>query len=91
MNFFKPILSSITSADTPAFSRDFTKYGICSILPPLSPSNIIGLVVTSVISFNELILSNNQLIGYLGFPLRAESVKLDDHIPSNSENLFFLT
>ena len=63
MNFFKPIFSSITSADTPAFSR--AKYGICSILPPLSPSNIIGLVVTSVISFNELILSNNQLIGYL--------------------------
>ena len=45
---------SITIAATPVRSRDFTVYEICSILPPLSASKIIGLVVTSKISFKPI-------------------------------------
>ena len=63
---------------------------MCSILPPLSASNIRGFVVTSKISFIQFTLVEYSTDWLSGFPLNAESVKLDDHMPSNSSNSFFL-
>ena len=45
--------------------------------------------MTSNISFNEVILDEKSTDELSGLPLVAESVKLEDHIPSNSIFLLF--
>ena len=40
-------------------------------------------------SFNDEILEEKDNDELSGKPLVTESVKLDDHIPSNSKSLFF--
>ena len=70
-------------ADTPIRSSDLTVYTKWSIRPPVSPSKIIGFVVTSIIS---LIVRNLDVISTTsisGFPFSVESHKLDTHIASN--------
>ena len=62
---------------------------MCSILPPLSASNIRGFVVTSKISFIQFTLVEYSTDWLSGFPLNAESVARR-HMPSNSSNSFFL-
>ena len=42
-------------------------------------------------SFNEEILAEKDKDELSGKPFVAESVKLDDHIPSNSKFLFFFS
>ena len=51
--------------------------------------NIKGFVVVSIISFNDEIRAEKSKEELSGFPFVAESVKLDDHIPSNSISKFF--
>ena len=75
-------------AETPDLSNDLTRYGKCSTRPPLSASKTNGLVVTSIMSFNEDILAEKSTDELSGLPFVAESVKLDDHIPSNSKFIF---
>ncbi len=81
--FFNPVLSSIIIAETPSRSNVLTLYTKCSSLPPVSPSKIIGLVVTSIISLivtNLLVRSTNSMSG---FPLNVESQSEEIHIASN--------
>ena len=75
-------------ADTPDLSSDLTKKDKCSSCPPLSASKTKGLVVTSIISFKDDIRAEKSKDELSGLPLVAESVKLDDHIPSNSTKSF---
>ena len=56
----------------------------CSILPPVSPSNITGFVVHSKASFKSCKRVVKSTASISGYPLEVESVKLLDHIPSNS-------
>ena len=76
-------------ADAPDLSKDLTKKGKCSIWPPLSASKTNGFVVTSIISFKDEIRAEKDNEELSGRPLVAESVKLEDHIPSNSIVLLF--
>ena len=62
--------------------------GRCSNLPPLSASNISGLVVTSSRSPKLLNLEEKSNDWLSGLPLTLESVRLEDHIPSNC-SIFF--
>ena len=81
--FFRPVLSSIITIETPRRSRVLTVYTKCSGLPPVSPSKIIGLVVTSVMSSivrKRLVMSTSSISG---FPLAVESHKELTHIASN--------
>ena len=82
--FLSPILSSITTAETPNLSKDRTANSKCSVLPPVSASKIIGFVVTSKISLTVFILEVMSIASISGLPLAVESVKLLDHIASNS-------
>ena len=63
-------------------------YGKCSGLPPLSASKSTGFEVTSITLFKLLILVDSSTDWLSGFPFDAESVKLEDQIPSNSLNSF---
>jgi hypothetical protein len=71
------------TADTPMRSRVRTKNEKCSVCPPVSQSNIMGFVVTSIISSMvrmRLVISTSSMSG---LPLAVESHKLDTHIASN--------
>ena len=71
------------TAETPIFSRDLTVYTKCSVSPPVSPSKMIGFVVTSVTSsivLNRLVISTSSISG---FPLAVESQREEIHIASN--------
>ena len=89
--FFKPILSSIIIAETPNLSKVLIVNGKCSNLPPLSPSNINGFVVTSNKSPRLLNREEKSKAWLSGLPLTLESVRLDDHIASNSSTLPFFS
>ena len=75
-------------AETPNLSRVLTLNDRCSSLPPLSASNISGLVVTSNKSPKLLNLDEKSNDWLSGLPLTLESVKLEDHIESNC-SIFF--
>ena len=79
-----PILSSIITAEIPNLSKVFTRNLKCSIRPPVSPSTIIGLVVTSNISSMVEKRDEKSTSSVSGLPLEVESVKLLSQIPSNS-------
>ena len=81
--FLSPVLSSIMMADTPIFSRVLTVYTKCSVSPPVSPSKIMGLVVTSVTSSmvrNRDVMSTSSISG---FPFAVESHRELIHMASN--------
>ncbi len=81
--FFNPILSSIITIDTPIRSKERTVYTKCSASPPVSPSKIIGFVVTSQISSivrKREVISTNSMSG---FPFAVESHNELIHIASN--------
>ena len=64
-------------------SRVFTLWTKCSVLPPVSPSRMMGFVVTSMISsivFTRLVKSTSSMSG---LPLNEESHSDDTHMPSN--------
>ena len=85
--FLSPVLSSMITAETPIFSRDLTVYTKCSVSPPVSPSKMIGFVVTSVTSsivLNRLVISTSSISG---FPLAVESQREEIHMASNWSNL----
>ena len=72
------------TAETPRRSSERTVKEKCSGLPPVSPSKINGLVVTSKISLivcRRLLMSTASISG---LPRDVESVSELDHIPSNS-------
>ena len=71
------------TADTPTLSRVRTLYTKCSASPPVSPSRIMGLVVTSRISsivLKRLVISTSSMSG---FPLSVLSHNELTHMPSN--------
>ena len=81
--FFSPVLSSIITALTPMRSNVRTLYTKCSVNPPVSPSRMIGLVVTSIMSSivrKRDVISTNSISG---FPLSVLSQREDTHMPSN--------
>ena len=81
--FFRPVLSSIIIMETPILSRVRMVYTKCSVNPPVSPSKIIGFVVTSIIS---LICRKREVIStssISGFPSAVESQREEDHMASN--------
>jgi len=82
--FFSPILSSIITAEIPNLSKVLTVNTKCSILPPVSPSKITGLVVHSKASFKSCKRVVKSTASISGLPFDVESVRLLDHIPSNS-------
>ena len=79
-----PILSSIIIAETPNLSNVFTLNLKCDIRPPVSPSTMIGLVVTSKISSIVENLEEKSTNSVSGLPFAVESVRLLSQIPSNS-------
>ena len=81
--FFRPVLSSMITAETPIFSSVRTVYTKCSVSPPVSPSNTMGLVVTSVTSSmvrKRLVISTSSMSG---LPLAVESHSELIHMASN--------
>ena len=70
-------------AETPIRSNVLILYTKCSINPPVSPSKIIGLVVTSIISLMVFSLDVVSTSSISGFPFAVESHKLDTQIASN--------
>ena len=82
--FFNPTLSSMMIADTPVRSNVFTVIGKCSIMPPVSPSTMMGFVVTSRISLMVFRREVKSTYSMSGFPFAVESVRLEIQIPSNS-------
>ena len=81
--FFSPVLSSMMTAETPIFSSVRTVYTKCSVMPPVSPSNTMGFVVTSVTSSmvrKRLVISTSSISG---LPLAVESHSELIHIASN--------
>ena len=80
-------MSSITTALTPTLSKLFTVNSKCSVFPPVSASNIIGLVVTSNISLTILILDVISIASISGFPLAVESVNELDQTPSKTAGM----
>ena len=81
--FLSPVLSSIITAETPTRSNVLTLYTKCSIIPPVSPSNMIGFVVTSNTSSTVRSLEDMSTSSISGFPFAVESHRLDNHIASN--------
>ena len=71
------------TADTPIRSKVRTVYTKCSVSPPVSPSRIMGLVVTSMISLMVFIREEKSTSSMSGLPLVVESHREDTHIPSN--------
>ena len=71
------------TADTPNRSRLRTIYTKCSVKPPVSPSRMIGLVVTSMISLIVFNRDEKSTSSVSGFPFIVESHRDDIHIPSN--------
>ena len=59
-------------------------YTKCSVLPPVSPSTINGLVVTSNISSIVLTLLEKSTTSLSGFPFKVESHKELSHMASYS-------
>ena len=59
----------------------------CSVFPPVSASKIIGLAVTSNISFTVLIREVISITSISGLPLAVESVKELDQTPSKLTSL----
>lgn len=55
----------------------------CSGRPPVSPSKMMGFVVTSKMSFSEVSREVRSTASMSGFPLETESVRLLDHMASN--------
>jgi len=84
--FFKPVLSSIIMAETPIRSSVRTRYTKCSVSPPVSPSKIIGFVVTSMTSSIVLHLEVMSTSSISGFPFAVESQRELIHIASNWSN-----
>ena len=70
-------------AETPIRSSDLTVYTKCSVNPPVSPSKIIGFVVTSITSSMVLKREVISISSISGFPLSVESHKEEIHIASN--------
>ena len=81
--FLSPVLSSIMIAETPNRSNVRTLYTKCSGSPPVSPSKMIGFVVTSITSSIVLILEDISTNSISGFPFTVESQRLEIHIASN--------
>ena len=71
-------------AETPNLSSVLTLNLKCSILPPVSPSTMMGFVVTSNISSIVENREEKSTNSVSGFPLAVESVRLLSQIPSNS-------
>ena len=71
------------TADTPMRSSVRTLYTKCSTKPPVSPSKIIGFVVTSITSSIVRSLEDRSTSSISGFPFAVESHRLDSHIASN--------
>ena len=84
--FLRPVLSSMITADTPTLSSVLTLYTKCSVSPPVSPSRIIGLVVTSSTSSIVRSLDDISTSSMSGLPLSVASHRLDIHIASNCLN-----
>ena len=81
--FFSPVLSSMITIDTPIRSRLRTVYTKCSVSPPVSPSKMIGFVVTSMMSSivrKREVMSTSSMSG---FPFAVESHRELSHIASN--------
>ena len=72
------------TAEIPKRSKVRTVNTKCSILPPVSPSNMTGFVVHSNVSFKSCKRVVKSTASMSGFPLLVESVNELDHIPSNS-------
>ena len=87
--FLSPFLSSIIIAETPIRSRVLTLYTKCSVSPPVSPSRIIGLVVTSIISSIVRRRDDISTSSISGFPLAVLSHSELTHIASNWSSLPF--
>ena len=83
-------LSSIITAETPNRSRFLTMYSNWEASPPVSPSTIMGLVVT--LSISSMVRARESLptMEASGNPLVAESVRLLSHIPSYSTTRPFI-
>ena len=82
MNFFKPFLSSIITAEIPIFHASYIKFKMLNF-PPVSASIINGLVVTSKILFMllSLLLISNASIS--GLPERLSQLESLTQNPSN--------
>ena len=63
-------------------SKERTVKAKCSGWPPVSPSKISGLVVTSNSSLTPCSRDEMSTASMSGLPRDVESVKDDDHIPS---------
>ena len=81
--FFNPVLSSIIIAETPRRSKVRTLYTKCSIKPPVSPSNMMGLVDTSITSSMVRMRLDISTSSISGFPFAVESHRLLIHMASN--------
>ena len=69
--------------ETPIRSSDRTVYTKCSVSPPVSPSKIIGFVVTSKMSSmvrKREVISTSSMSG---LPLAVESQRELTHMASN--------
>ena len=85
-------MSSNITAEIPNLSIVLIFMSKCSIWPPVSPSNISGLVVTSKIWSIADILCVYERDSLSGFPKAVESVNELDQKPSNPIFFpFFLT
>ena len=74
------------TAETPILSSVLTLYTKCSVSPPVSPSSIIGLVVTSIMSSIVRSLDDMSTSSISGFPLAVESHRELTHMASNWSN-----
>ena len=83
----RPVLSSMMTADTPARSRVLTVYLKCSMRPPVSPSTMIGLVETSMISSMVSMRLDQSTSSMSGLPLKDESHRLLTQNASYSRTL----
>ena len=72
------------TAETPQRSRLFTVKPKCSGFPPVSASYTRGFVVTSKMSLMFCSREVRSSASISGLPLAVESVRLLDHIASNS-------
>jgi len=75
------------TAEMPCRSNVRTVNTKCSILPPVSPSKMIGFVVHSRILFKSCKRVVRSTASMSGLPLLVESVRLLDHIPSKTSRL----
>ena len=69
--------------ETPILSSVLTVYTKCSVNPPVSPSKIIGLLVTSIISSTVLRREVISTTSISGLPREVESQREEHHIASN--------